>query len=332
MSGSLLMRRRLVGGLAAMAAAALLAGCGGSHGSDTSSSDISKGSAPSQDDTSHDRAMTTAARARVVGPTLVAVGDIACPAGIPRTTTTCRQDSTAIVARAINPTYVLTLGDEQYQNGSLAEFRGGYDLSWGAVKSKTKPLPGNHEYNTAGAAGYYTYFGQQPPGYYAFDVNGWRVYMLNSNCTKINCTLEAMWLVRDMNAHPRACSLIAMHHPRYSSGLEHGSSTDPQVRLMWRVAYGRHADVALAGHDHDYERFARMNGDFGVRRSSGILSYVVGTGGRNLYHPGRKRYGSEYFQHTNTGVLKLVLGSGAWAWDFRATSGRSLDAGSRSCV
>ena len=82
---------------------------------------------------------------------------------------------------------------------------------------------------------------------------------------------------------------MAMHHPRYSSGLEHGSSTVP--RPFWRTAYRHRVDIALAGHDHDYERFARMDGE-GVHRTKGIVSFVSGTGGKSLYHLGRKRANS----------------------------------------
>jgi hypothetical protein len=120
-----------------------------------------------------------------------------------------------------------------------------------------------------------------------------------------------------------------MHHPRYSSGKEHGSSTVP--RPFWRTAYRHHLDIALAGHDHDYERFKRLDGD-GTYRSNGIVSFVVGTGGKSLYHLGTRRYGSQFFQATRFGVLKLTLGAGTWSWDYRGTGGRSLDSGTRSCV
>ena len=147
---------------------------------------------------------------------------------------------------------------------------------------------------TPGAAGYYSYFDTiDKRGYYVFEVGGWRVYVLNSNCDKIDCGTENQWFNQQLRDHPAACTLMAMHHPRYSSGLEHGSSTVP--RPFWRTAYQHRVDVALAGHDHDYERFRRMDGE-GVHRAKGIVSFVSGTGGKSLYHLGRKRPNSQYFQ------------------------------------
>jgi acid phosphatase type 7 len=53
----------------------------------------------------------------------------------------------------LDPVVVLTLGDNQYENGTLAKFRRSYHLSWGRLKARTRPAPGNHDYRTAGAAG-----------------------------------------------------------------------------------------------------------------------------------------------------------------------------------
>jgi hypothetical protein len=120
-----------------------------------------------------------------------------------------------------------------------------------------------------------------------------------------------------------------MHHPRYSSGLEHGSST--VVKPLWEVAYAHHADVVLSGHDHDYERFLPMDPD-GHVRAGGIQSFVVGTGGRNLYHLGTRQPGSAYFQARIHGVLAMDLRPGTAHWEFRAIDGKVLDRGDRGCV
>ncbi len=39
-----------------------------------------------------------------------------------------------------------------------------YDKSWGALLGRTRPTVGNHEYETSGAKGYYTYFRDRQPG------------------------------------------------------------------------------------------------------------------------------------------------------------------------
>jgi hypothetical protein len=77
------------------------------------------------------------------------------------------------------------LGDNQYETGSLADFQSSYDPTWGRVKGITHPVPGNHEYLTSGAAGYFSYFGaaagDPTKGYYSFDLGSWHIIALNSN-------------------------------------------------------------------------------------------------------------------------------------------------------
>ena len=262
---------------------------------------------------------------------VVAVGDIACPPGATVTATTCRQKATAKAAVALAPRRVIALGDEQYQKGGYYGFTHSYAKSWGVLRSITWPVVGNHEYETAGARGYYRYFAKrQPgtPGYYRRALNGWQLYFLNSNCGKIDCAAEKAWLDQEMAAHPSTCSLIAMHHPRFSSGGEHGSST--RMRGFWQVAYKHHADIALSGHDHDYERFDPMSPDGVVQPNRGIQQFVSGGGGRSLYPKGTPVVGSQVFL-SRFGVLELSLRPTGYSWEFRGTSLRVRDSGSATC-
>ena len=267
----------------------------------------------------------------VGGSLVVAAGDIACPPGSRVTATTCRDAATAAQAERYHPRFVFALGDEQYQTATSADFRDGYAKTWGALRSITKPIPGNHEYKTARAAGYYTYFEGRTtaPGYAAFDVGGWRVYALNSNCDNISCSKENAWLSHDMTQHPRRCSALLMHHPLYSSGLEHGDS--PVGRRFWVTGLRHHADLVLAGHDHDYERFRKMNAS-GHASRSGLTSFVVGTGGKSLYPVRRLEPGSRVYDHHRAGVLALRLGTRRFGWQFRTVDGRLVDQGIAPCT
>lgn len=98
---------------------------------------------------------------------LTAAGDIAsCGSSGDR--------ATGNLVRAIDPTVALTLGDNVYPDGSRARFSNCYDPAWGSFKKKTRPSPGNHDYETTNAAGYFGYFGTRAGpccrGYYKFDV------------------------------------------------------------------------------------------------------------------------------------------------------------------
>lgn len=266
------------------------------------------------------------------GVGVVAVGDIACPPGERPRRDGCQQGATAALAQSLHPALVLTLGDHQYQTNSARDYRASYALTWGRLRGLDRPLPGNHEYLTPGAAGYYRYFaGRQPgpPGYYAETAGAWRLYLLNANCGTVDCGVEAAWLDREMTAHPSRCSLIAMHQPRFSSDAVHGD--DPAVGVLWRAAYRHGNDLVLSGHAHDYERFLPLDPDGQVDARHGMQAFVVGTGGESLYAKGRTAPGSAYFQDQAFGVLSLSLRPSGWSWAFHDIAGHVLDSGSRVC-
>ena len=262
--------------------------------------------------------------------TVAVVGDIACD---PDSSSyrTCHHDETAALISRVGVDAVLALGDLQYETGSASDWPKAYEPTYGAFKAITYPIPGNHEYGTAGARPYFDYFGPRAgdptKGYYAFWLNRWRVYALNMECAYVDCTSERAWMVADAKSKPATCQLLYGHRPRYSSG-EHGSSLGP--RQFWAVGYNNRFDVALAGHDHDYERFAKMDHEGNVV-SNGIRSFVSGAGGKSLYPIGTAVTGSRVRYDDNYGVLFLTLASGSYSWKFRSIAGDLVDSGSQSC-
>jgi acid phosphatase type 7 len=145
---------------------------------------------------------------------------------------------------------IVTLGDNVYDSGTAAEFANCFNPSWGQYKPQIRPAVGNHEYITAGASGYFGYFGavagDAKKGYYSYDLGAWHIVALNSNCSQVGgCgagTPQEQWLRADLAAHPNACTLAYWHHPRFSSG-EHGSTTAMQP--LWQALYDANADVVL---------------------------------------------------------------------------------------
>jgi len=82
---------------------------------------------------------------------LTAAGDIA--SGPSRT-----ARATGDLVRATDPTWALTLGDNAYPDGTDGNYRRGYDKVWGSFQATTLPSPGNHEYHSRDATGYFHYF------------------------------------------------------------------------------------------------------------------------------------------------------------------------------
>jgi hypothetical protein len=258
---------------------------------------------------------------------LVGAGDIAyCDSS--------QDEATAALLDGIEGT-VYTLGDNVYEDGTSSEFAQCYEGSWGRHKGRTKPSAGNHEYKTDGAAGYFDYFaeaaGERGKGYYSYELGGWHIVVLNSNCKKVACdagSAQAAWLRADLQASDTRCTLAYWHHPRFSSG-DHGDHAE--VSAFWEDLYADGADVVLASHDHDYERFAPQNPNGGLDLEHGIRQFVVGTGGKSLDPFASTQDNSEVRNNQSYGVLKLTLLADSYAWEFIPASGDFRDSGQQAC-
>ena len=269
---------------------------------------------------------------------VVAAGDIACgPTDVPDSQGgTCRQMATSNLILRLHPTAVLLLGDDQYPVGRYQSYESYYAPSWGRFKAITHPVPGNHEYLSRDASGYYDYFGaaagRPGRGYYSFTLGAWHVIALNGNCSFIEgCftgSAEERWLAADLRAHPSTCTLAYWHQPRFSSG-QHGN--DPAYGAFWRDLFAAHADVVLNGHDHDYERFAPQD-PLGRAEQSGIREFVVGTGGKSHYRFKTVQPNSVVRNDAAFGVLVLSLHPLSYSWRFEAAAGSSFqDSGTGRC-
>ena len=262
----------------------------------------------------------------VGSPVIAAAGDIACKPGVPRRAATCHHANVANLLAGADR--VLPLGDIQYESGTAAQFAGSYDLSWGAYKSVTSPIPGNHEYKTPGAAGYYSYF-NNPPAYYSYDLGDWHLIALNSQVPTAEGSAQNNWLENDLAANPAQCTLAYMHFPRYTAGEYAPGFT--KVKPLWVDLLKARADVVLAGHDHSYQRWAQMN-NAGAASATGIRSFVVGTGGKSHYPLTVANPLLQASDVQNFGVLRMTLEPGSYGWQFVGESEQILDSGTAACV
>ncbi len=255
---------------------------------------------------------------------LVGAGDVGwCASPAP--------EATAKLLDGITGTVFVT-GDVAYPDGTAENFRDCYDPNWGRHRARTRPVPGNHDYRSPGAAPYYAYFGanagQAGFGYYSYDLGSWHIVALNSNLPVDAGSSQLFWLRQDLEENNLTCTLAYWHHPLYASGTNGGST---RMRELWRVLYEYRAEVVLNGHEHRYERYAEMDPNGQFQPSRGIREFVVGTGGAPLYpltvlQPNIER---EFSTH---GVLKLTLSAGNYAWEFIPVSGQtSRDSGSGTC-
>jgi acid phosphatase type 7 len=261
----------------------------------------------------------------------ILVGDIAyCDAAGPSASAAAKTAGlvSSIIAQDSN-TQILTLGDNVYSFGTPAEFASCYEPTWGQFKSRTWATPGNHDYGTPQAAGYYDYFGQSAgvdrSGYYRLDRNGWTILSLNSSIDVTDASPQMAWLKTQL-AKRESCLMVVWHHPRFTSATRGDNSF---MQPIWQAIVDGKADVVLQGHEHQYERFGPLNAQ-GLSDPNGTRSFVVGSGGAPLSDFASPRVGSEVRQ-SSYGVMRWDLSPGKAAWDFVDLNSNVLDAGSIAC-
>jgi len=232
---------------------------------------------------------------------------------------------------------VVTLGDNAYEAGTATEFTNCYNSTWGRHKARTRPAPGNHDYNTPGATGYYNYFGalagDPTKGYYSYELGSWHIAVLNSNCAKVGgChagSPQEQWLRKDLAAHPTACTLAYWHHPRFSFGKYDDNEA---TRVLWQALDEAGAELVLSGHDHNYQRWAPQTWSGTRDEARGIREFVVGTGGRSHYPLGSPPANVEKSNDDTFGILQLTLRPSSYDWTFIPEAGKIFtDTGSGTC-
>jgi Calcineurin-like phosphoesterase len=263
-------------------------------------------------------------------PVLVGAGDIG------RCDSTADEDTAALVERM--PGTVFTLGDNAYDTGSADDYRDCFGPSWGRFRDRIAfPVPGNHDYETDGAAGYRGYFGatavRDGATWYSADLAAWHVVVLDSTCARVDggCrpdSPQVRWLTADLAANDARCTLALFHHPRFSSGY-HGN--DRAVGPFWDALYAGGADLVVNGHEHSYERFAPQDPSGARDEAHGIMELIAGTGGADLRAFNAPQPNSRIRASVAHGVLVLTLRPSGWTWAFTSVDGTFSDTGSGAC-
>jgi len=270
-------------------------------------------------------------RPSATAPVVLATGDIA----------NCSNHADERTAQLLakQPGTVLALGDSAYEAGSIRDYLLCYAASWGPFKARIRPVPGDLDYSTGSAMGYFGYFGKaatplEPTctagckGYYSFDLGAWHLIALNSEIDTNPGSAQEQWLRADLAAHPNECTLAYWHRPRYSSGNNDGASVG-----LWQALYEHGADVVLVAHDRLYERFAPQDPTGGHAPNRGIREFVVGTGGAPLSEIKFVLPNSEVRNNKSWGLLKLTLHPTSYEWEFLPLAGQTFrDAGRADCV
>jgi predicted phosphodiesterase len=113
---------------------------------------------------------------------------------------------------------------------------------------------------------FYKFFNMNGQQYYSFKKGGVRFFVLDTNYMDPQ---QLSWLEKQLSNAGSDWKVCYFHHPLYSSGAFHGSSTE--LRLILEpifVKYG--VQVVFAGHEHVYER---------IKPQKGIYYFTEGASG-----------------------------------------------------
>jgi hypothetical protein len=227
---------------------------------------------------------------------------------------------------------ILALGDIAYDSGTVQEFQECFAPSWGRHKARIRPTPGNHEYRSD-SSGYFQYFGAAAGpgerGYYSFNLGSWHIVSLNSERDTSADGNQLRWLRADLARAKARCVLAFWHRPRWSAGAY---EDDVKTAPFWNTLYAARADVVLAAHDHNYQRYPPLNRRGEIDRARGIRSFVVGTGGGGRLYELRSDFRRRTSNRGTWGLLQLTLRPAGYSWRFVPAAGGSYrDIGSATC-
>jgi predicted phosphodiesterase len=163
--------------------------------------------------------------------------------------------------------FVLMMGDNMYGGESAQDYKVKFENVYRKLldeKVKFYAALGNHDESNQR---FYELFNMNGEEYYNFKKGNVSFYALNSNYMDKK---QIKWLEEKLAADTSTWKIAYFHHPPYSSGGKHGSSTE--LREVVEPIFVKHGvDVVLAGHEHFYER---------IKPQKGIYYFISGAGGK----------------------------------------------------
>ncbi len=244
---------------------------------------------------------------------------------------TVGPQATARLLEGIRGTVFLA-GDNAYPSGSAADYRNCFDPTWGRHRSRMRPVPGNHEYETPGASAYFDYFGASAGprglGYYSYAVGPWLILAVNSEVPSTSGSAQYQWVSDELTRDPRPCTAVIWHRPLFSSGV---NGPNPDMRDLWRLLHKLDVELVINGHEHLYERFGPQDAEGRPDPERGVRQFTVGTGGGPTTPLARGAANSQAAASV-WGVVKFTLESRAYLWEFIPAEGEPFrDSGAAPC-
>jgi hypothetical protein len=225
---------------------------------------------------------------------------------------------------------VFTTGDNVLER-IRGQLRDCYEPHWGRHRARTRPTPGNHDYDTGGAAAYYTYSRTTPVRSASGitptrPVRGgssrstrrfpWGQGRPSSNGCDRSCQPRgrgARWSTGTSRFSRRARTAPTATCARYGGCCTNPTPTSSSTGTITVQSASR----------------SRIRTDVPIRPR--IRQFTVGTGGGAPYTPVTSAANTEALG-VAFGVLKLTLSDGGYQWEFIPIPGASFsDSGMGQC-
>ncbi len=163
--------------------------------------------------------------------------------------------------------FVIMVGDNMYGGEKPEDFKKKFEDVYRPLLDqgvKFYASLGNHDESTQR---FYKLFNMNGNEYYRFNQGDISFYALNSNYMDKR---QIKWINDEMGSDASEWKIAFLHHPPYSSGKKHGSSSGiRKVTEPLFLKYG--VDVVFTGHEHFYERLKPQND---------IFYFITGAGGK----------------------------------------------------
>lgn len=164
---------------------------------------------------------------------------------------------------------LVTTGDNVYESGHPRFFGVAWEQPYGWVEDagiEVIASLGNHDIRTQDGRFVMELLGM-PARWYSVVIGDAEVFALDANYPTDPEQLE--WFRDALQASEARWKIAVFHHPAFSCSRHDG---EPAVQRLWVPIFERaRVDLVLNGHDHNYQRFAELDG----------VTYVVTGGGGN---------------------------------------------------
>jgi len=169
--------------------------------------------------------------------------------------------------RAFPYEFVLMMGDNMYGGEKAEDFKKKFEDIYKSLLDENVKFYaslGNHDDSNQR---FYSHFNMKGEEFYRLKKGNTAFYALNSNYMDKR---QVKWLEEELAKDTAKWKIAFFHHPPYSSGGKHGSSSGVrQVVEPIFLKYG--VNAVFNGHEHFYER---------IKPQKGIYYFISGAGGK----------------------------------------------------